>query len=142
MHKHSKKENYQELIFLITELSNYINNVSKEISNDLGTTFNVIKVLSKIYGINNLTLNSLSNKTSIDKGNLSKMLDRLENKQLIRRINGISDQRKRYIFLTEKGLDLVTRYEVLYNEELIKLLVNLKKEDLANLFTALKILNN
>ncbi len=89
-----------------------------------------------------MTLNSLSNKTSIDKGNLSKMLDRLENKQLIRRINGISNQRKRYIFLTEKGLDLITRYEVLYNEELIKLLVNLEKEYLANLFTALKILNN
>ncbi len=70
------------------------------------------------------------------------MLDRLENKQLIRRINGISNQRKRYIFLTEKGLDLITRYEVLYNEELIKLLVNLEKEYLANLFTALKILNN
>lgn len=97
------KERYLRSLRLLSECYHGFEHMSAPQIRKTGLTqaqFDIIATLGNTLG---MTFKELGRKTLITKGTLTGVVDRLENKQLVRRITGLEDRRNTIVQLTAAG---------------------------------------
>ena len=95
--------------------------------------------VAETYGIK---VSQLASVLSIHPSTCSNMLDKLEDKNLIFRDRSKTDQRSVHLFVTDKGKQLLKKAPVPPQGQLSEALAHLSQEQLKNLQSGLKALNN
>ncbi|WP_026702440.1 MarR family winged helix-turn-helix transcriptional regulator [Salibacterium aidingense] len=99
--------------------------------NDLNIThFFILRTLEEV---GDLTLTQIGKKLSIQKSNVTPLVQKLEKSGFIQRQPSPSDRRVKYMSLTEGGADYLKRHEEDLEMQMQKNLESLKEEDLQKL---------
>jgi len=100
-------------------------------------TSSQVKVLFKLYYLNNQRSSDLSKSLNVDSGAITRMLDRLEKKHLIQRIADPDDRRSVLIQLTDNGHIVTSRAIPLAQAAIDNLTECLTSEEKQNLLDCL-----
>ena len=88
-----------------------------------GHQFGVLLLLSK----KNLSQKEISDATLADEPSTTRMLDRMIKKQIIGKRRSTEDKRKQVVYITEGGMELLTKILPVVNETMPMLKIFLKK---------------
>ncbi len=91
--------------------------------------WSILGALSRPSVQNGMTVSELCDYVRLSRQNMTGVLKRLEERDLISRKMNKTDQRKRYIFLSEKGQALWSKITPLINDFYDNALVNLSTDD-------------
>ncbi|MCG8482800.1 MAG: helix-turn-helix domain-containing GNAT family N-acetyltransferase [Clostridia bacterium] len=100
------------------------------------------RIILEIYKIKDCTANKLMNKLHIDRGYLSRILNGFEKKGLIRKENFPTDRRFYFLYLTQKGKDILNDLENKSNQHVQALVAPLTGEEQGKLLDAMKHIEN
>lgn len=112
------------------------NSLDSRISRNLdkyGLTISQFGVLEALYHLGSMNQKELGIKILKSGGNITKVVDNLENKKLIKRKRSIVDRRLYNIDLTRKGENLIKRIFPQHVESLVKEFSVLKESELDKL---------
>ncbi|QOR35033.1 winged helix-turn-helix transcriptional regulator [Clostridium sp. 'deep sea'] len=84
----------------------------------------------------------LGKSMDLSKGALTSLLDSLEEVNLIKRISDKDDRRKRWLELTQQGLEYTNAKLTLYENELSKMLKNVEEKEILRAINNLKQLTS
>ncbi len=102
-----------------------------------------ISILAILWEENNLTQQELGERISLDKTNITRAVDLLEESGFVKRVPGKDDRRNKYIQLTAKGKKMEQKIiPIVANEILGKACKGMKKEELAMLKKMLNTIYN
>ncbi len=90
-----------------------------------------VLIINARFGID--TPAEMSRYLSLDSGSMTRMLDRLEHKQLIRRQRSAADRRQVQLVLTEEGQALAARLPVIGANAMNELVGMLEREEIVEL---------
>ena len=133
--------------FLISQVKQLSDRIFEKILKEKGVNeFNGAqgRILYILWNNNNISIKKISILTKLAKTTLTTMLERMENKGLIKRIDGVKDKRETLIALTDKAkllqndyYDVTNRMEKIFyrnfNESEIKNFENILKKIIENL---------
>lgn len=88
------------------------------------------EILVKIYRFEGLTQNELAAHLLVVKSNITAMIQRLEARDLVRRTTDPDDNRRRHLFLTAAGANLVRRSFAVQNRVIELMMARLEPEEL------------
>lgn len=90
--------------------------------------FNILILLRE--NLNGITQKDLSKKLVVDKSNITGLIDRMENLNLLKRVSNKEDSRSYIIQLTAKGKKLAEKMETLYLQKVDLVLSQFSEEDI------------
>lgn len=96
------------------------------------------KVLFHIYRLSNMRQCDIGKKLGVDNSAVTRMIDRLEKKNLLQRLPSETDRREVLITLTEEGAELVSDVSELANAAIEELCSPLSTEETETLRTLLR----
>lgn len=128
---------------LLFMLDKVVRNGKKTFYNELKTngfdlTFDQWILLESIANEKQLTQVNLAKKANKDTASITRMLDLLHSKKLVRRTPNVEDNRKSALVLTEKGKDYVKKCGIVVNDFRKKQLSVLSKKELEVLEAAME----
>lgn len=91
---------------------------------------------------NNRTLSHLSKITQVQKSNMSKLIDSLEERDIVTRNKDERDKRIIFIVLTKKGEEIRNKLVIEYEKNLNEILKNVSEEEIENAIVALEIIKD
>ncbi|URZ16588.1 MarR family winged helix-turn-helix transcriptional regulator [Clostridium felsineum] len=96
-------------------------------------------LLTKIYtSSNGKTQRQLANETYKDEANTTRILKKLELKGYVEKLPGTKDKRNNFVFITEKGMELIKILKPLVTDYRKSILKNLSEEEIKNMKAILK----
>lgn len=119
--------------------------ITKYVKNDIkdtGFPLNEFSVLEVIYHYKKITINEIKEKVLVTNSSLTYILDKLENKGLIKRVKDENDRRVTHVSLTELGELESTKIFPSHYERLIEefnVLTVEEKEQAANILKKLSL---
>lgn len=105
-----------QLIFKINKLYTENTNINLKKYN---VTFSDMSFLLKLNENGKMTQRELAESKNLNTATITRALDRLEKKGFVKRENDSNDKRKKNIFLTQKGKEIVS--EILIKHEIFKM---------------------
>ena len=81
---------------------------SKHLSKTSGLTAPQILLLLAIRKLKGSTIGQLANEVSLSQATVTNILDRMEKRELVRRERSTVDKRKVHVYLTERGVEVIT----------------------------------
>ena len=87
-------------------------------------------ILACLVRQNMVTQQTLCGMTRKDKPNITRLLDRLENKSLVQRISDAEDKRKKHICITEQGLAVYEKVNRIVKEMVGHAMINIDESQL------------
>lgn len=108
-------------------------------ANGIDLTPDMWSVLAYLWHEDGQTQLDLCVATSRDKPNMTRLLDNLEKRDLVERIQDSSDRRANRVFLTNKGLALKKDVHPIIDEAVEKGLEGLSEQDLESVRRILKV---
>lgn len=100
------------------------------------------RIILEIDRIKDCTANKLIDKLHIDRGYLSRILNGFEKKGLIRKENFPTDRRFYFLYLTQKGKEILNDLENKSNQQVQALITSLKEDEQRKLLDAMKHIEN
>lgn len=97
-----------QLCFSLYACSREITKLYKPILDKLNITYTQYITLLVLWENDNITVNEMGKKLHLDSGTLTPLLKKLEIMNLVRRIRDTIDERKVYVTLTQRGVELKT----------------------------------
>ncbi|MHA2390630.1 MAG: bifunctional helix-turn-helix transcriptional regulator/GNAT family N-acetyltransferase [Promethearchaeota archaeon] len=97
-----------------------------------------VRILFEIDRLSPITASELVKLLNLDPAYLSRILNGFEGKILIRKEKSRSDMRKQYLSLTLKGQEVISKLQEKANEQIEKLLNDIKYEEQNRLVTAMR----
>jgi len=101
-------------------------------------TLTEARVLFEVGSHDDLTASALSEELGLDAGHLSRILSRLEQRGLLRKVRSESDGRQRFLHLTKKGRAAFDLIDDRANQEVGRMLSVLTEEEQAGLLRAMR----
>jgi DNA-binding MarR family transcriptional regulator len=98
--------------------------------------FNILRILKGIYP--EAHPRSEIRKRMIDKSDVTRLIDRLENRGLVKRISAEKDKRHSLTLITDQGIDLLERLNVKFPPAHHEILRNFTETELIDLVSLLK----
>ena len=95
-----------QLCFALYACSREITKLYKPVLDELGITYTQYISLLVLWEKDNITVKEIGNKLHLDSGTLTPLLKKLECMELVKRSRDTVDERKVYVKLTEKGIEL------------------------------------
>lgn len=131
-----KFNRYDSVGFLLQraakELAHHAANVLHQKGFDLKIEH--ISILARLWEEDNLTQHQLGERICQDKTNITRAIDLLEEKGYVKRVQGESDRRNKYVCLTAKGKKMEQKFiPIVFNEILGKALTGFKQEEIVQL---------
>lgn len=111
---------------------------SREVSRAVGLTIPQIVVLQAIRDLGEVTTRAISDQSDLSSATVVTILDKLEDKGLVRRYRSTSDRRVVHAGLTPTGAELVQNLPGLLHEEFEEKFAELSADDRAGLVTAIE----
>lgn len=120
----------------------YISNMGRSISHQLTLLFQPYDVTSEqwsimfcLIGEEGMTHKELASRTEKDRANVTRLVDQLERKGLVKRVNNPEDRRSIFLHLTEEGKKIVQALIPIEQAFIRNLLKGVSEEELEQ-FTA------
>jgi DNA-binding MarR family transcriptional regulator len=108
-------ENRERTIpFLMHQVVHYVESSVNERARPYGLRIEGVRVLFRLIAKDERTVNELSALTGIEKSTLSRLLDRMEKRGLVKRARGSEDRRSVVVSLTPKGRKLGEKHRPVY----------------------------
>ncbi|WP_425449097.1 MarR family winged helix-turn-helix transcriptional regulator [Dethiothermospora halolimnae] len=129
-----------EIASLIREINSKLNHGIKNQLKETGLTMPqliVVKVLSKNK---RLKVSEISKKIKLVNSTVSGIIDRLEKQDIVRRIRSKEDRRIVYIELSNKGNDIVKKYQHTINNFFNNIFINCSEEEMETILKGLETL--
>ena len=106
----------------------------------LGVDFSVteVRIIGEIGRNSTLTAKELAQYLSIDKGDMSRMLQNLERKGLIERVKSATDAREKSLHLTEEGRNLNVILEEKADQRILRQIADINEADYQELLEAME----
>lgn len=98
-----------QLCFALYACSREITKLYKPALDKLGITYTQYISLLVLWEKDNITVKDMGQKLHLDSGTLTPLLKKLESMELLHRTRDTVDERKVYVKLTEKGIELKNR---------------------------------
>lgn len=98
--------------------------------------FNILRILKGVYP--DAHPRSEIRKRMIDKSDVTRLIDRLENRGLVKRINAEKDKRHSLTVITEEGINILERLNVKFPPAHDEILKNFTLPELTELIRLLK----
>lgn len=95
-----------QLCFALYACSREITKLYKPVLDKLGLTYTQYISLLVLWEKDNITIKEMGVKLHLDSGTLTPLLKKLECMELVNRCRDIVDERKVYVKLTDKGVEL------------------------------------
>lgn len=108
----------KSIIIALRKMMQQMDYYSRKLNKQYGLTVPQIICLSEIYENGMMTISSLSKKVFLSMSTLVGVIDRLEEKELVKRTRDLKDRRTIYIGSTEKGRDFVAASPYLLHNKL------------------------
>ncbi len=143
-----KPENYQSeqrsksIILALRKIMQQMDYHSRRLNKCYGLTVPQIVCLYEIHENGIMTLSSLSKKVYLSMSTLVGVIDRLEEKEFVRRTRDSKDRRIIYIDITEKGNEFVKAAPYLLHNRLHENLQVLSEEEQLTLANSINLLVN
>lgn len=128
----------------IRECSNIIHTKGHQIAQEYGLTYDQYHLLIYLsFREKPPTINEISKKFNRAQNTISEKISRLEEKELVSRVDDLKDRRITRVIITERGLNLIhTIRQVRSNRVTYTALEKMKKDEIENLLINLSILYN
>lgn len=131
------KEDLKPVIAIFKTYQSLINFIKEDIKK-YNIPLNEFAVFEVIYHYKKIQIQAIKDKILVNNSSLTYILDKLENKKLIRRIKDNNDLRITYVNITKLGEDEALKIFNPHYESLKKLLNILDDEEKNNLIKSLK----
>ena len=95
-----------QLCFVLYACSREITKLYKPVLDKLGITYTQYISLLVLWEKDDITVKDMGIKLHLDSGTLTPLLKKLESMKLVKRTRDTVDERKVYVKLTKKGIDL------------------------------------
>lgn len=128
----------------IRECSNIIHTKGHQIAQEYGLTYDQYHLLIYLsFREKPPTINEISKKFNRAQNTISEKISRLEEKELVSRVDDLKDRRITRVIITERGLNLIhTIRQVRSNRVTYTALEKMEKDEIENLLINLSILYN
>ena len=98
--------------------------------------FNVLFALK--FATENITQAELGKRLVVTRASITSVLDKLESKNLVKRVDVPNNRRIHHVVLTDEGHELIVKAEPVYREEIYHVLTDLSMDDCQQLITHLE----
>lgn len=95
-----------QLCFALYSASSHLTGVYRKLLEPHGLTYTQFVVLMALWEQDNIAISRLAERTNLTKATMTPLLKRLEQKQLIQRLQVEGNERQKSIVLTEQGREL------------------------------------
>lgn len=134
----------QEAAVEILRTTNYLRNFCSPLFDSHGITaqqYNVLRIL-RGAGLGGLPTLEIVERMIEQSPGVTRLLDRLEAKKLVRRERPPDNRRQVLCYITKTGLELLRKLDLPMKEQAVKALRQLKKSDLDELIRLMKLIRN
>lgn len=132
----------KSIILALRKIMQQMDLYSRHLNKYYGFTVPQISCLYEIYENGIMTLSSLSKRVYLSMSTLVGVIDRLEEKEFVKRTRDIKDRRIIYIDITEKGKEFVSATPSLLHNRLTENLHVLTEEEQITLVHSISLLVN
>ncbi len=135
----AKRTIEDEAVITLLKTIDHVNRITTEAMEPFGITsaqYNVLRIL-RGAGNEGLPTLELADRMVVHSPGITRMIDRLEKKKLVRRIRSKKDRRVVNCMITEKGLKLLSQMDQPVSEMNKKIVQNLDSKQLDQLVTLL-----
>jgi DNA-binding MarR family transcriptional regulator len=98
---------YEELLVSLRKVIRAIDLYSKKLSKETGLTSPQLLVLQSIYRHEGVMVKEIAEDINLSSATITSILDRLEKRELVRRLRSTEDKRKVEISLTQTGIEMI-----------------------------------
>ena len=98
--------------------------------------FNVLFALK--FASEDITQAELGKRLVVTRASITSVLDKLESKNLVKRVDVPNNRRIHHVVLTKEGLDLIVKAEPVYRDEIYHVLTDLNMDECQQLITHLE----
>ena len=133
------RDRYHEAVLSIVRTGSILTNVGEQLFRQFDLTeaqFNVLFSLK--YNPHNVTQSDLGKRLVVTRASVTSVLDRLEGKGLVTRVDVPENRRIYHVVLTEKGRALIDEVEPLYREKIRETMEDLSERDCRDLIAVLE----
>lgn len=99
----------QSITLPMSLISNYIHINTKHVYEEFDLIQSEIDILITLYNYNGLTATQTAERVLFTSGGISKVVKKLLSKELVYKEESKEDKRSQYLFITQKGKDIVER---------------------------------
>ncbi len=132
------KNSIKSIVWALRRIVSLIYQDSKNMNKQYGFTGPQSLVIKSLYSSNKpLSSVALSRNLCVTPANITGIIDRLEEKEIVKRIKRQDDRRQNLIELTEQGKKYGEKLPDLIEEKLIKGLANLNPTEIYGIYSAL-----
>lgn len=124
---------YSEVWDLITGLTRKINKDTDKALEQIGLSYFEFKVMCALEEEGKVPMSRIAEKYMLTKAGLTSIIDRLEEKELVRRVRSESDRRVIYVELTEKGRERLMESRKIFLNVLSSFLSKLSEDEIREL---------
>lgn len=124
---------YSEVWDLITGLTRKINKETDKALEQIGLSYFEFKVMCALEEEGKVPMSRIAEKYMLTKAGLTSIIDRLEEKELVRRVRSESDRRVIYVELTEKGREKLIESRKIFLNVLSSFLSKLSEDEIKEL---------
>ncbi|ACP35250.1 regulatory protein MarR [Sulfolobus islandicus L.S.2.15] len=124
---------YSEAWDLITGLTRRINKETDKALEQIGLSYFEFKVMCALEEEGKVPMSRIAEKYMLTKAGLTSIIDRLEEKELVRRVRSESDRRVIYVELTEKGREKLMESRKIFLNVLSSFLSKLSEDEIKEL---------
>lgn len=124
---------YSEVWDLITGLTRKINKDTDKALEQIGLSYFKFKVMCALEEEGKVPMSRIAEKYMLTKAGLTSIIDRLEEKELVRRVRSESDRRVIYVELTEKGRERLMESRKIFLNVLSSFLSKLSEDEIREL---------
>lgn len=97
-------EKHEEILVALRQIIRAIDIHSRKLSKESGLTGPQLLLMQAIQDMGDITMRNLAQTTNMSQATATTIIDRLEQKQLVRRERSQTDKRKVYAVLTDEGV--------------------------------------
>lgn len=116
-------ESERSIPFVMHEILNLVDSSAKKRARAYGLTIEGVRVLFRLLTKDSRTVNELARLTGVETSTLSRLLDRMGDKGLIRRQRNVEDGRSVQVSLTAKGRKLALQHRPVYYKDYERILL-------------------
>lgn len=97
-------EKHEEILVALRQIIRAIDIHSRKLSKETGLTGPQLLLMQAIQDMGDITMRELAQATNMSQATATTIIDRLEQKNLVRRVRSQTDKRKVYAVLTDDGV--------------------------------------
>ena len=100
-------ERYEELLVSLRKVIRAIDLHSKQLNKKSGLTGPQLLIMQEMARVKGTTASQIAHNVNLSPATVTNILDRLESREIIRRVRSQEDKRRVSLFLTDKGKELL-----------------------------------